>query len=73
MPTLNRSKTLIIMMRSTGGQRPGQTVVRLSVEDYGPVAVQQHPVFRVPGHRARENLRLDVAARLREALGVCCT
>jgi hypothetical protein len=40
-----------------------------SVKDYGPVTVKQHAVLRVPGHRARENLRLDVAARLREPLG----
>ena len=39
-----------------------------SVKDYGPVTVEQHAVLRVPGHRARENLRLDVAARLREPL-----
>src|SRR5580658_6703707 len=61
MPTLNRSKTLIVMMCSAGD--------RGSVEDYGPVVVEQHPVLRVPGHGAGEHLGLDVTARLREPLG----
>src|SRR6266849_5009622 len=65
MPTLNRSKTLIAMALPYlfTGQTP------LSVKDYGPVAVEQHPVLRVPGHRPGQVLRLDVAARLGQALG----
>src|SRR5487761_1079431 len=57
MPTLNRSKTLIAMLCST------------VVEDYGPVAVEQYSVLRVPGHRARQDLGLDVAAGLGQPLG----
>src|SRR4029077_17429870 len=37
---------------------------RSSVEDYGPVAVEQYAMLRVPGHRARQDLGLDVAAGL---------
>src|SRR6201994_2006304 len=60
MPTLNRSKTLMVipLLRRTP----------LSVKDYGPVVVEQHPVLRVPGHRPGQDLRLDVPAGLGEAL-----
>src|SRR5271157_3453983 len=40
-----------------------------SVEDYGAVVVEQHPVLRVPGHRPGQDLRLDVTAGLAQALG----
>jgi len=39
-----------------------------SVEDYGPVVVEQYPVFRVPGHGARQDLRLDVPAGLAQVM-----
>src|SRR4029077_14747530 len=60
MPTLNRSKTLIVMAvpHLITGQTP------LSVKDYGPVAVEQYPVLRVPGHRPGQDLCLDVPAGL---------
>ena len=34
------------------------------MKDYGPVAVEQHPVLRVPGHRPGQDLCLDVPAGL---------
>src|SRR5215475_14374555 len=40
----------------------------LSVKDYGPIAVEQYPVLRVPGHRPGEDLCLDVTAGLGQAL-----
>jgi hypothetical protein len=38
------------------------------VKDYGPIAVEQYPVLRVPGHRPGEDLCLDVTAGLGQAL-----
>src|SRR5581483_7180511 len=63
MPTLNRSKTLIAIDASYF------SASRALVKDYGPVAVQQNPVLRVPGHRPGQDLRLHVAAGLGQALG----
>src|SRR6185437_16211702 len=60
MPTLNRSKTLMAI-----GQ---YSKTPLSVKDYGPIAVEQYPVLRVPGHRPGQDLCLDVPAGLGEAL-----
>jgi hypothetical protein len=40
----------------------------LSVKDYGPIAVEQYPVLRVPGHRPGQDLCLDVTAGLGQAL-----
>src|SRR5436190_8574939 len=65
MPTLNRSKTLMAIWQYSTiitGKTP------LSVKDYGPIAVEQYPVFRVPGHRPGQDLCLDVPAGLGEAL-----
>src|ERR1700752_3807367 len=61
MPTLNRSKTLMAMWQYSTiftGKTP------LSVKDYGPVAVEQDPVLRVPGPGPRQDLGLDVPAGL---------
>src|SRR5690349_16600817 len=62
MPTLNKSKTLIAIDAS-------YFRFEVLVKDYGPVAVQQDPVLRVPGHGPGQDLRLHVTAGLGQALG----